>query len=72
MAFIPVNALDANCTKALGLPIAALILALLSPGQIIFVGDSQHITDLLSSRRSPSDLFLFYCVELTSDFMGGR
>ena len=61
---------DANHTKALGLPIATLLLALLPLDQMIFVGDNQHVVDLFSSCRALGDLFLFYCIELTRDLIG--
>ena len=37
---------------------------------MIFVGDNQHVVDLLSSCRALDDLFLFYCIELTRDLIG--
>ena len=58
---------DADHTEALGPPIAALLLALLPPGQVHFIGDSQHVVDLLTGRYTPGDLFSYHCVQLTRD-----
>ena len=71
MVSIPVVAIDAEHMEALGPLIATLLLDLLPPGQAFFIGNSLYIMDPLTGHFAvcTSDLYSFYCVELTRDLM---
>ena len=71
-AAIPVWAADATHVEALGPPIAALLLSTLPTADILFIGDSSHVIDCISSRLRPPDLFLHHCTEMCRDLLPNR
>ena len=71
-AAVPVRGSDATWVKALGPPLAALLLTgLLDLGPVAFHGDSAHVVCLLAGEHDLRDLHLFNCVSLTRDLLTG-
>ena len=69
---VPVYALDATRTEALGPALANLLLvAWFSPSRICFRGDSAYVVGLLDRSRRPSNIWYFNCLELTRDLLTG-
>ena len=62
-------AADATHVKALGPPIAALLLSTLPAADILFIGDSSHVIDCISNRCRPPDLFLYHCIEMCRNLL---
>ena len=71
-AAIPVWAANTTRVKALGLPIAALLLSTLPATDILFIGDSSHVIDCISGRCRPPNLFLHHCMEMCHDLLPNR
>ena len=69
----PVKGTDAMCVKALGPPLAALLVTThLPPGRVDFFHDSAYVVNLLAATMVPCDLYLFNCWELTRDLLSDR
>ena len=65
---------DASRAKALGSPVASLLLAAAAPrsrGRVTFTGDSSSVVALLERAAPTEDLFLFNCRELVTDVLRG-
>ena len=62
-------AANASCVEALGPPIAALLLSTLPAADILFIGDSSHVIDCISSCCRTPDLFLYHCTEMCCDLL---
>ena len=70
---MPVKGTDAIRVKALGPPLAALLVTThLPPGKIDFFGNSTYVVNLLMATTIPWDLYLFNCRELTRDLLSDR
>ena len=69
---MPLSAADATRTEALGPTLASLLLAgWFSVAQVCFKGDSSYVVRLLDRIRRPRDIFVFNCIELTSNVCTG-
>ena len=62
-------AANATHVETLGPPIAALLLSTLPAADILFISDSSHVIDCISSRCIPPDSFLYHCTEMCHDLL---